>query len=124
MSNQSMSAMTPQIEPLVSSVPLQHPMFTKTLLTVPSGTVVPGNPAFKLTSDVIATIDRTADGTVIASPMLDEEGYGETYEAAWQDFLASLRDRFFSLEKREATLSPPDRAVLHTLRGLLAKSDL
>ncbi len=114
---------TLQIGPLVTSVPLQYPMFLKVLFTIPSGTKVPGDLAFKFASDVIATRDWTADGTVIAAPELDEEGYGETYEAAWEDFLASLRDRLSSLQKREAHLSSSDRGVLNNLRSLLVKSD-
>jgi hypothetical protein len=111
---------TPQIEPIFAPVPLQRPIFMKELLTISSGTVIPGNPPYKLNGTVIATIDYTGDGVVIASPMLDEEGYGETYEAAWYDFLVSLRDRYASLAKRESNLSPGDREVLDNLRSLLA----
>jgi hypothetical protein len=109
------------VETVSASPPeiLGQPMFMLELLTVLPGTVIPGNPPFKLKQGIIATIDRTSDGVVIASPMLDEEGYGESYAAAWADFLSSIRDKLASLTKREASLSPADKEVLGNLRESL-----
>ena len=94
-------------------------LFAKELLMIPSGTVVSGNPAPKLKCDIFASIDWTNDGVIIRSELLDEEGYGGTFEAAWSDFLTSLRDRHASLAKKETRLSPADRNVLDGLRAAI-----
>jgi hypothetical protein len=77
----------------------------------------------KLERNIFASVNWTSDGVVIASPMLDEEGYGETFEAAWVDFLVSLKDRHASLAKREVSLSTSDRAILDILRESLVARD-
>lgn len=96
--------------------PQQPTTFTKEMLAIPQGTIIPGIPALKLVSSVFASIDRTNDGVLIGSVLFDEEGYGRTYEDAWTDFIASLRDKLSSLEKREPKLADSDRAVLAQLR--------
>lgn len=108
--------------PLVSPDLPREQMFAKTLLAIHSGTVLPGAPPLKLRSDIFASIDWTKDGVVISSCLFDEDGYGRTYEDAWHDFIASLRDKHASLKKREATLSPEDRRVLDALRSSLTAS--
>jgi len=100
--------------------PQQPTTLTKEMFTVPQGTIIPGIPTLKLTSSVFASIERTNDGVLISSVLFDEEGYGRTYEDAWSDFIASLRDKFSSLEKRESKLAAPDRAVLAQLRQSIA----
>lgn len=100
--------------------PQRPTTFTKEMLAVPQGTIIPGTPALKLMSSVFASIDRTNDGVLISSVLFDEEGYGRTYEDAWTDFIASLRDKFSSLEKRESKLAASDRAVLAQLRQSIA----
>ena len=93
--------------------------FEQSPLTIPSGTVIPGSPLMRLEREIFASVNWTSDGIVIASPMLDEDGYGETLDTAWADFLVSLKDRYASLTKREASLSLSDRAVLGLLRESL-----
>lgn len=91
----------------------------KEFLTIHAGTVIPGDPPLGLAQDVYVSMDWGKDGVVITSVVLDEDGYGWTYEEAWTDFLSSLRDRRESLEKREARLSADDREVLKLLRVVI-----
>ncbi len=105
---------------ILHSDPQQPTTFTKEMLTIPQGTIIPGTPTLKLRSSVFASVDRNNDGVLISSMLFDEEGYGRTYEDAWTDFIASLRDKFSSLEKRESKLAAPDRAVLAQLRQFIA----
>jgi len=98
----------------------QYVLIEKTLLTIPRGTVLPGNRW--LVSDIFAAIDHTNDGIVITSCLFEEDGYGKSYEEAWDDFLSSLCDKLGSLEKRAATLSQADREVLMQLRATIADS--
>jgi hypothetical protein len=73
-------------------------------------------------SDIFASIDWTKDGVVINSCLFEEDGFGRTYEEAWGDFLASLRDKLSSLEKRAASLSAVDLEILQHLRVSIANS--
>ncbi|MBI1736008.1 MAG: hypothetical protein HYR51_12605 [Candidatus Rokubacteria bacterium] len=98
------------------SGPPETTTMTPETVTVPQGTVIPGSPEFKLAAAVFASVEHTNDGVVIASVLFEEDGYGRTYEAAWADFVSSLRDKLASLEKREAKLAAADRAVLEHLR--------
>lgn len=98
-------------------VPQDRVTAGKELLVIPGGTVIPGDRAPKLTCCVVAGVAQTNDGVVIDSVLFDEDGYGWSYEAAWDDFLTSLRDRYDSLNKRESVLSAADREVLGHLRG-------
>lgn len=101
---------------LPSSVPVERPMVMQELLMFPSETIIPGQPACKLKCDLFASIDWNGDGVLIRSELLDEEGYGSSYEEAWQDFLESLRDKQASLARRRDVLSAADRRVLDQLR--------
>ena len=122
---------TPQIEhrhsPIIGlDVPVRTPElpldreFSNQLLTVPNGTPLPGTPASRLRSDVFASVDWTRDGVVISSNLFEEEGYGRTYDDAWNDFLSSIRDRHDSLARRESRLSAGDKRVLDALRSVIA----
>ena len=93
----------------------------KELLIIPSGTTIPGDPGLELVSDVFATIDWTSDGIIVASALLDEDGYGWSYDDAWGDFLTSLKDRLDSLARREDRLAQGDRHVLDQLRAILRR---
>lgn len=99
-----------------STTPTRDRVFAKELLRVPAQTVIPGPTPVTLKSDVFASIDWNGDGVIIRSELFDEEGYGWTYEGAWSDFLISLRDKYHSLERRQARLSPADRDVFNHLR--------
>lgn len=94
----------------------------KRLLTIHSGTAVPGYPEFKLGCNVFASIDETMDGVVISSALFEEDGYGRSYDDAWRDFIGSLRDKLASLEKRETILSRQDLEILKKLRASLIRS--
>ncbi len=94
----------------------------KILLIIPVDTILPGDPIYKLNFSVDGVVECTIDGFVIGAPIFDEEGYGETYESAWDDLLSSIRDRYASLVKREQGLSPPDRKVLSELRKYLSEA--
>jgi hypothetical protein len=113
------AALTPTTS---APIPQDRMTFGKELLVVPSGTVIPGDQPATLSRCVVAGVERTGDGVVIDSVLFDEDGYGWSYEAAWHDFLTSLRDRYASLSKRESTLSEADRKVLEHLRGSIAFS--
>jgi len=89
-------------------------------LTIQGGTVIPGDPGLVLTEDVYASVEWSKEGVLISSVLFDEEGYGWTYEEAWDDFLSSLRDRRDSLAKRAERLSPADQGVLDKLRRVIA----
>jgi hypothetical protein len=91
-------------------------------LMIPEGTILPGDPTYKLNFSVRGVIQNTIDGFLIAVPIFDEEGYGETYESAWDDLLSSIRDKYASLAKMEQGLSPPDRKVLSELRKNLSET--
>jgi len=91
-------------------------------LMIPAETVLPGDPKYKLNSPVNGVIEYTIDGVLITVHIFDEEGYGETYESAWDDLLSSIRDRYASLVKREQGLSPPDHIVLCELRRYLSEA--
>jgi hypothetical protein len=70
---------------------------------------------------LIAEMTATRDGFVLRSGDLDEDAFGLTYEEAYLGFLTSLRDRYDSLLRREASLSRQDHSVLERLRRLLAQ---
>ena len=72
-----------------------------------------------LTHDLTVSEETTEHGYVIRSVYIDEESFGATLEEAYFDFLASIRDRYDSLQRRETKLSSPDKAVLENLRSLL-----
>lgn len=98
----------------------QCQIIEKTLLAIPRGTLLPGSR--RLVSDIFAAIDNTKDGIVISSCLFEEDGYGKSYEEAWDDFLSSLCDKYGSLEKRAATLSHADFEILKQLRATIADS--
>lgn len=90
------------------------------LLQIPSGTAIPGDRNLKLKADIFVAVDRTKDGVLLISELLEEDGYGPTFGVARQDFLTSLRDRYDSLMKVETDLSPSDRKVLDGLRSSIS----
>jgi hypothetical protein len=92
----------------------------KTLLSIPKGTLLPGTR--QLASDIFAAIDTTKDGIVITSCLFEEDGYGKSYEEAWDDFISSLCDKYDSLERRAAVLSQSDLEVLRQLRVTISGS--
>jgi hypothetical protein len=94
---------------------------TKIPLIIPVDTILLGDPIYKLNLSVDGVVEWTIDGFVITAPIFDEEGYGETYENAWDDLLSSIRDRYASLVKREQGLSPLDQKVLSELRKYLSE---
>lgn len=94
--------------------------FSVQVVTFPQKTPIPDSGlSFKYA--LIAEIRATRDGYVLRSGDLDEEAFGLTREEAYLGFLTSLRDRYNSLERREASLSRQDHSVLESLRRLLAK---
>lgn len=94
--------------------------FSVQVVTFPQKTPIPDSGlSFKYA--LIAEIRATRDGYVLRSGDLDEEAFGLTREEAYLGFLASLRDRYNSLERREASLSRQDHSVLESLRRLLVK---
>lgn len=86
-------------------------------LIIPRGTPIPDG--FELARSLLVEIEITADGFVIRSGEVDEEGYGSTDKEAYIDFVTSLRDRYHSLSRREKKLSRHDRAILNRLHDLL-----
>ncbi|MDE2179377.1 MAG: hypothetical protein KGJ40_00805 [candidate division NC10 bacterium] len=90
------------------------------VVTFPQKTPIPDS-GLSLRYTLIAEIRATRDGFVLRSGDLDEDAFGLTYEEAYLGFLTSLRDRYYSLVRREASLSRQDHSVLEKLRRLLAK---
>jgi len=94
--------------------------FSVQVVTFPQKTPIPDS-GLSLNYALIAEIRATRDGFVLRSGDLDEDAFGLTYEEAYFGFLTSLRDRYYSLLRREASLSRQDHSVLERLRRLLAK---
>jgi hypothetical protein len=90
------------------------------LITLDQGTRIPDSD-FVLRYPLLVEMETTPDGVVIRAGALDEDAYGLTYQAAYVEFLTSLRDRYLSLDRREASLSPQDLVVLRKLRDLLKR---
>jgi hypothetical protein len=119
--------MTLQATPISDVLPALQPTYVSTFsaqyfhfsIIIPTSTVIPGHPVFVLKCDIMATVEYAHDGVIISAPFFDEEGYGETYKIAWNDFLTSIRDRYVSMKKREDRLSPFDRKILHRLQQAL-----
>lgn len=88
------------------------------ILTVPGRTSIPDSDLM-LQYALIAELETTRDGFVIRSNDLDEEAFGLTYREAYLDLLTSLRDRYYSLCKREESLSPHELTILNRLRNVL-----
>ncbi|MFC1894161.1 hypothetical protein ACFLYR_09170 [Chloroflexota bacterium] len=89
------------------------------LFTIISDTPLPNSP-LRLTHGLIAHKEITKDGYVIKSSYIDEESFGSTLEEAYLDFLTSVRDKYNSLQRREAKLSTRDKIVLNNIRSLLS----
>jgi hypothetical protein len=87
-------------------------------LTIPQRTPIPSS-SFVLKYAVSAEMEQTSDGVVIRSNDLDEEAFGLSTQEAYLEFLTSLRDRYCSLLRREASLSDQDLTILQKLRGFL-----
>jgi hypothetical protein len=85
----------------------------------PERTSIPGRPGCSLKRAVVAQVETTKDGFVVASPFVDEEAFGDTHSAAALEFLNSLCDRFHSLSRRGERLSEEDRTILERLRSIL-----
>lgn len=90
------------------------------VVTLTQKTPIPDS-GLSLNYALIAEIRVTRDGFVLRSGDLDEDAFGLTYEEAYLSFLTSLRDRYYSLLRKEASLSRQDCSVLEKLRKLLAK---
>ncbi len=84
-----------------------------------AGTPIPGHEGQSLKRFLTAEIEATADGYLVRSRELDEEGYGASREEAIADFLSSLVDRLRSLERRTGPLAEIDQSILNRLRQLL-----
>ena len=69
-----------------------------------------------ITEPVPCLIRRTPDGFyAIHSPYFDEDGYGDMPESALHDFLTSLMDRYHSLRRHVARISPDEAIILGRL---------
>lgn len=87
-------------------------------ITLQEGTGIPGSDLM-LRYGLVGEMEVTRDGFVMGSGDLDEWSFGATYEEAYLEFLTSLRDRYYSLSRREDLLSPQDLSILEKLRSLL-----
>jgi hypothetical protein len=72
-----------------------------------------------LKRSIVIQMETTADGYVISSRDVDEDGYGRTPDEAVVDFLSSLYDRYQSLSHHADVLADHDRAILSRLRDVL-----
>lgn len=99
--------------------PASSIMYSLAFSRFPQGTRIPGRGELALKHALEVEIEVTRDGFVVRSGALDEEAYGSTYKEACIDFLASLCDRYHSMNTRKEHLSPQDRAVRDRLRTLL-----
>lgn len=88
-------------------------------IIIAEGTRVPGRGKYILRHGIVVQMESNADGFVIKSGEMDEEGYGTTYKEAYSDFITSLGDRLNSLRGRGKVLSERDKAVLNNLSKLL-----
>jgi hypothetical protein len=88
------------------------------LITIPQKAAIPDSDLM-LKLAVLVEMQVTADGYVMRAGYLDEDAFAPTYQEVYVEFLASLRDRYHSLCRREGLLSPQDRSVLERLRGIL-----
>lgn len=75
-----------------------------------------------LAQSLAVLVQNNEDGCWFRSDWINEDGFGSTFEAAYMDFVTSLRDRYHSLLDREDRLSAEDREVLTNLRSLLAET--
>jgi hypothetical protein len=91
---------------------------TSQIITLYEGTRIP-NSGLVLKYPLLVEMETTRDGIVIRAGALDEDAFGLTYQMAYEEFLTSLRDRYYSLGRREASLSQQDLIVLQRLRDLL-----
>lgn len=96
---------------------LKYP-FSSSVFAIVTDTPLPDSD-LRLTSYLVVQQERTEDGYVLTSSYIDEESFGRTLQEAYADFLASVRDKYYSLQRREVALSARDRAVLANIRSLL-----
>jgi hypothetical protein len=99
---------------------LETAQFTSSiqLVTIPHKTAIPKSD-LRLEYALVVEIGTTPDGYVIRSGYLDEDAFGLTYQEVYLEFLTSLRDRYYSLCRREDSLSPQDHSVLERFRDIL-----
>jgi hypothetical protein len=95
----------------------QYPI-SSSIFSIIANTPLPDSDLL-LRRDLAVHQEITQDGYLIRSSYIDEESYGETREQAYLDFLTSIRDKYRSLQRREAKLSPRDKTVLQNIRSLL-----
>lgn len=96
---------------------IKYPV-SSSIFNITSNTPLP-NSNLLLKHDLSVYKEMTQDGYVIKSGYIDEESFGITLEEAYFDFLTSIRDKYHSLQLREAKLSPRDKTVLENIRLLL-----
>lgn len=83
-----------------------------------SDTPIPDS-KLSLRHSLLVQIEATPDGFIMKSGYVDEESFGATLDEAYVDFLASLRDRYVSLNRRVKSLSAYELSILEKLRSLL-----
>lgn len=93
-------------------------LYAMQILTFHRGTPIP-NTRKRLANYLVAEVIYTADGVILRSGGVDEDGYGHTFRDAYIDFLTSIYDRYNSLKKRKKSISGQERLVLRSLHRLL-----
>lgn len=97
------------------------PLQSLRLIPLLEGTPIPNSP-YTFQHELLTEFHVTRDSYLMQSALVDEDGYGITFDEAYLDFLNSIRDRYNSLKKRELRLSSPDLQILNNLRILLEPS--
>jgi hypothetical protein len=114
----NLSSTFPSDEPTPINI-LKYPYpISSSIFSIIANTPLPDS-ALLLRHDLSVRQEITKDGYLIRSSYIDEESYGETLQQAYFDFLTSIRDKYRSLQRREAKLSPRDKTVLENIRSLL-----
>lgn len=97
------------------------PPLSLQLMPLTEGTPIPNSP-YTFQHELLTELHVTRDSYLIQSALVDEDGYGITFDEAYLDFLGSIRDRYDSMKKREPRLSSLELQILNNLRILLEPS--
>lgn len=114
----------PIVPPSMSSISmkadadLETAQFISLSITIPQKTVIPDSDLM-LKYALEVEVEAMSDGYVIRCGYLDEDTFASRYEEAYLEFLASLRDRYYSLCKRKDRLSLQDLSILERFRDIL-----